>query len=358
MGFSISKKFHSKNLHKARDVLNSARTKFEHKIEKHRRLNRGYLYSKNLTKNLTFKLVSHVSKLLRGKYLSNGLNGDPLYGDELLQQTQTLTRNDFKEMYDDINFKGGIDFDKVNQPNLAQSIHHGKRIFTFANDHETISLDGLTGKAVRNKGSMNISSERLFEPQNSMKELSAAAKYLMDILECNKNDYQDTSTKNILEKTEEFKYTDDNDKEESIIILTDDITSSSDEQDDSIEHENDNAYLQNSESSEDNVVVLSNELSSQSDEEIELSSDGNEIESDHIEEEVGDSDSECASETSILRKEESLMINDIENQELLPEKEAEGFSFDFPFGEHIGNYKKPDVIDLAKYESYVNDYTF
>lgn len=358
MAFSVSKKLHSKKLHKAREVLKSARFKFEHRIQKHRKINRGYIYTKNATKNITLKIITHASKLLGRKYINNNINGEPPYGDELLQQTQTLTRNDFREIYDDINFKSGVDLGNVSQPNLTQSIQHGKRIFAFANDTESIPLDGLTGKVVRNKSSSITSNKRPYSPQNNLNEVSAAAKYLMDILECNKNNSQDGSAKDILNKNEEDKSNDENDKEESIIILTDDITASSDEEDESFENENDSVYSQNVESSEDDIIGVSDDISGQSHEEIELSSEIDEVNSEHIEEEVNDSDSECVSETSILRKEESFMINDIENKDRISEKESEVCAFDFPHGEHIGNYKRPDIIDLSKYEAYVDDYTF
>lgn len=358
MASSVSKKFHSKKLHKAREVLKSARSKFEHKIEKHRRINRGYLYTKNATRNLTFRIITHASKLLGRKFTNNNINSQPPYGDELLQQTQTLTRNEFRDIYDGINFKSGVDLSNVRQPTLAQSIQHGKRIFAFANDNESIPLDGLAGRVVRNKSSSITSNKRSYKLQNDMKEVSAAAKYLIDILECNKNNSQDNSPKNVLDKNEEGKSTDENEEEESIIILTDDITASNDEDDDSIENEDDSVYSQDVDSSEDDIIALSNDISGQSHEEIELSSEGEEVNSDHIEKEVGDSDSDCVSETSILRKEESFMVNDIENEIHMSEKESDVCSFDFPHGEHIGNYKKPDVIDLSKYETYVNDYTF
>lgn len=358
MALALSNKLHSKKLHKAREVLKSAHLKLEHRIEKHKRINRGYLYTKNVTKTLTSRIISHFFKLLGRKYIGKNINGEPPYGDELLQQTQNLKGTDFREIYDNIDFKSGVDLGKVKQPNFVQTIQLGKRIFAFANDNESIPLDGLTAKMVRHKSGSITSNKRSYKPQKNLKQVSAAAKYLMDILECNKNNSQSISAKEILDKNEECKSTDENDNEESIIILTDDITASSDEEDVSIEKEYDSDFCQNVMTSEDDIIALSNDISGQSHEEIELSSEGDEAISDHIEEEVGDSDGDCVSETSILKKEESFIVNELENEEHESEKKVGVCSFDFPNGEHIGNYKKPNIIDLSKYETYVNEYTF
>lgn len=356
MALPTRDKLESSKLRKAKTAFKNIYSKFERTIEKHERINNKYIFAKDVVKNFKLKIVLETYRLLgKSENFDQNLVTCP-YGDGLLKKTNIITKNDIKNLYNDLSLKDSTDMNPSNTTNQHFKIANGRRIFSFTNDNESIALDGLAKKVVRNKGHQYGFKKRAPGNLANENEGSAAANYLLDILARHKKENTKSHEVGGISNIAELSANEEIDNEEDIIILTDDIVISSEDDVVYSEFEKDNSVDIIDESSEDDITALSDEELDEQDAEIVLSSDHDDSGSLDIEENVNESDG--LSETSILKDEESFLINDIEKEESPAVHDSNDVIYEFPLGEHVGDYKKNDIIDASKYETYVIDYRF
>ena len=349
---ALKRETSSGKLLKAKTTIKHIYSKFEHSIERYERVNKKYIFAKNIVRSLKHQVLLKTGHLL-GK--SETLNQNSVvcpYGDGLLKQTQLTSKDVIENLYDDLSLKGTKNDNQIKVVNLDLTIKNGKRIFSFTDNDESISLDGLPKKIVRSKHHIPSFSTKIFDNVTENNTTSVAANFLLDILAKNQQENSKPAAPIDLDSDK------DNDIEdkEDIIILTDDIVESSEEDVAYSEIESANYDELEDDASEIDIPFVGDEESDDQDDEIALSSDdAHQSESNDVEE---ISFSDGVSETSILKNEESFLINDVNNDE---EPNVDDFSHEvylFPLGEHVGQYNKNDIIDASKYEAYVNDFTF
>lgn len=342
----------SGKLLKAKTTIKHIYSKFERSIERHERVNKKYIFAKNVARNLKHQILLKAGYLLDESETLNQNSAVSPYGDGLLKQTQLTSKDLIKNLYDDLSLKSTENDNQSSVASLDLTIKNGKRIFSFIDNDESISLDGLAKKIVRTKQHIPSSSTKTFDGVTDKSTASVAANFLLDILSKHQKENNKPVASIDRDTVEDNKIED----EEDIIILTDDIVESSEEEVNYSDIESDNYDKLEDDVSEIDIPVLGDEESDDQDDEIVLSSDDlHQSESNDVDE---ISISDGVSETSILKNEESFLINDVNNDVEPNVDDVSHEVYLFPLGEHLGEYNKNDIIDVSKYETYVNDFTF